>query len=132
MFDNDDGMLFPNQFVNARLLVDTRKGAIVVPTATIQQGPNGTFVYVVKADETVELRLVKIGPSEANETLIESGLAADETVVLDGVDKLQNKSRVSFRDKDGESRDNDKPRPQKQKADDPGKSADEGGRKSSS
>ena len=99
-FDNEDGMLFPNQFVNARLLVDTRKDAIVVPSATIQQGPAGTYVYVVLADETVELRPVVTGPSQGNDTLIESGLSAGETVVLDGIDKLKNGSKVSFRGKD--------------------------------
>jgi len=99
-FDNEDGMLFPNQFVNARLLVDTRKDAIVVPSATVQQGPAGTYVYVVLADETVELRNVVTGPSQGNDTLIESGLSAGETVVLDGIDKLKNGSKVSFRGKD--------------------------------
>lgn len=94
-FENEDATLFPNQFVNARLLVDTRRNAIVVPAAAVQRGPNGTFAYVVKSDETAELRMVAIGPSEAAETVIETGLEPGELVVTDGVDKLQNGSKIS-------------------------------------
>jgi len=94
-FPNQDESLFPNQFVNARLLVQTLKDAIIVPAAAVQRGPQGTFVYVVKNDSTVELRDVAVGPTEAEETAIENGLAAGEVVVTDGVDKLQKGTKVA-------------------------------------
>jgi len=100
VFENEDHLLFPNQFVNARLLVDTKRDAIVVPSAAVQRGPTFTFVYVVQSDETVELRTVVIGPAEGNETSIESGLTADELVVTDGIDKLQPGTKVSTREKE--------------------------------
>lgn len=95
VFKNEDARLFPNQFVNARLLVETRKNAILVPTPAVQRSPRSTFVYVVKADETVELREVTVGASEADETAIEKGLDEGEVVVTEGVDKLQTGARVS-------------------------------------
>jgi len=103
-FDNKGGHLFPNQFVNVRLLVDTRRDAILVDGAAVQRGPNSTFVYVVKSDETVDLRTVVTGPSEGSETSIESGLTTGETVVTDGIDKLQRGSKVTTREKDKEQR----------------------------
>ena len=99
-FPNDDGMLFPNQFVNARLLVDVKRDAIVVPSAAVQRGPSSMYVYVVKDDETVELRNVVPGPSEGAETSIESGLEPGELVVTDGLDKLQPGAKISSRQKD--------------------------------
>lgn len=98
-FTNEDGMLFPNQFVNARLLVDTRRDAIVVPSAAIQRGPTSMFVYVIKDDKTVEMRNVVPGPAEGGETTIESGLAPGEMVATDGLDKLQPGATVSLREK---------------------------------
>src|SRR5262249_27139171 len=89
VFENRDNMLFPNQFVNVKLLIDTWKDATVVPTAAVQRGPAGTFVYVVKDDETVDLRPVTIGPSEGTMTLVESGLKPSEIVVTDGLEKLK-------------------------------------------
>jgi membrane fusion protein, multidrug efflux system len=89
VFENEDQLLFPNQFVNARLLVDTKREAIVVPSAAVQRGPTSTFVYVVRPDEYVDKRDVVMGPSEGNETSIESGLTVGEVVVTDGIDKLQ-------------------------------------------
>jgi len=81
--------------VNARLLLETRKGAIVVPAAAIQRGPQGgTFAYVVKADKTVEVRQVKITLTQGNMSVIASGVAAGEQVVTDGQDKLQGGSHV--------------------------------------
>lgn len=97
-FKNEDGMLFPNQFVNARLLVDTKPDAIIVPSAAVQRGPASMFVYVAKSDDTVELRTVVPGPSEGPDTSIESGLSAGEIVVTDGLDKLQPGAKISFRD----------------------------------
>ena len=102
-FDNEDGLLFPNQFVNARLLVDTKRDAVVVSSAAVQRGPDSNFVYIVKDDETVELRTVTISISEGAETVIESGLKPREIVVTDGVDKLQPKSKVATRDREQKS-----------------------------
>jgi len=97
IFPNEDEMLFPNQFVNARLLVDTRHGAIIVPSAAIQRGPKSIFVYVVKKDQTVELRTITIGPSEGPDTIVEDGLVPGETVVTEGVDKLIPGTKVTIR-----------------------------------
>jgi multidrug efflux system membrane fusion protein len=94
LFPNADEALFPNQFVNARLLVDTLKGAVTVPTAAVQRSPQSTFVYVVKPDKTVEVRNVKVQLSEGEDTTLQSGLAAGELVVVDGVDKLRPGAKV--------------------------------------
>jgi multidrug efflux system membrane fusion protein len=94
-FSNEDGALFPNQFVNARLLVDTLKGAVLVPTAALQQSPQGAFVYVVKADGTVDMRVVEIQATEGDDTALKSGLKAGEVVVTDGLEKLRPGSKVS-------------------------------------
>jgi len=94
-FSNTDFALFPNQFVNARLLVDTLRDVILVPAAAVQRSPTSNFVYVIKPDNTVEMRNITVGPNEGDETVIESGLAAGETVVTDGVDKLQQGTKVN-------------------------------------
>ena len=95
MFDNVDTALFPNQFVNARLLLETKKGATVVPAAAIQRGPQGTtFAYVVKPDKTVEVRPVKVALTQGNFAVVASGVTPGEQVVTDGQDKLQGGSRV--------------------------------------
>jgi multidrug efflux system membrane fusion protein len=86
---NEDGTLFPNQFVNARLLVDTQRNVVSVPSAAVQHSPDSTFVYVVKPDNTVEARKVKVPATEGDRSLVESGLSAGELVVTDGVDRLQ-------------------------------------------
>lgn len=98
-FENADNMLFPNQFVNSRLLVDIRRDAVIVPSAAIQRGPETAFVYVV-VEDAVELRPVVVGPSEGAETLIETGVATGEIVVTDGIDKLQPGTKIVTRDKD--------------------------------
>jgi multidrug efflux system membrane fusion protein len=98
-FDNKDGALFPNQFVNARLRVDTLKDAIVVPTSSIQRGAPGTYVYVVKDDSTVTVRAVKLGPADGETTSIADGLAVGERVVSDGADKLREGARVQLIDR---------------------------------
>ena len=95
VFDNADLSLFPNQFVNARLLIDTRSGALIAPSAAIQHSPDSTFVYVVNPDNTVEARNIVPGPEEGDQTIIEQGLQSGEQVVIDGIDKLQPGSRVS-------------------------------------
>jgi multidrug efflux system membrane fusion protein len=96
-FANEDGALFPNQFVNARLLVDTLKDVVVAPSAAVQLGPNGNFVYVVKDDDTVTVRLIKIGPADSGRTTIASGLSAGEKVVIDGADRLREGAKVTVR-----------------------------------
>lgn len=89
VFDNRDNRLWPNQFVNADLLLETRKNSTVVPTAAILRGPQGTYVYTVNPDKTVKDRQVKIALTEGDTTVITDGLTAGETVVTDGQDKLQ-------------------------------------------
>lgn len=95
MFDNADNALFPNQFVNARLLLETRKGVTVIPAAAVQRGPQGNnYVYVVKPDKTVEVRNLKVTLTQGNLSVVASGVAPGEQVVTDGQDKLQGGSRV--------------------------------------
>lgn len=102
-FANDDYALFPSQFVNARLLQDTKHGVTLVPSAGVQRGSQGTYVYVVKADHTVGMRLVKVGITEGDNSAIDDGLAAGETVVIDGADKLRDGSKVEATMKDAKS-----------------------------
>ena len=97
MFPNDKEELFPQQFVNARLLVDTLKDALVVPTAAIQLGAPGSYVYVVNtSDSTVSVRVVKTGPNDGQRTAILSGIELGETVVTDGVDRLYDGAKVQL------------------------------------
>ena len=97
VFENLQGTLFPNQFVNVRLLVDTLRGQVIVPSVAIQRGSQGTYVYVIKPDNTVEFRLVEAGVSEGNFTAVTQGLKAGERVVTDGAEKLQPGSTVTVR-----------------------------------
>jgi multidrug efflux system membrane fusion protein len=97
VFDNQDNQLWPNQFVNADLLLDTRKNSTVVPAAAILHGPQGAYVYAVKPDNTVEARNVTIGLTQGNTTVIASGLTPGEMVVTDGQDKLQTGSSIAPR-----------------------------------
>ena len=96
IFDNKENTLFPNQFVNARLLVDVKRAQILVPAVSIQRGPQGTFVYVVKPDNTADVRPVKVGVTEGTDASIESGLAEGDQVVIDGADKLRAGSKVQI------------------------------------
>jgi membrane fusion protein, multidrug efflux system len=93
-FTNSDGSLFPNQFVNARILVDSLRGAVLVPNEAIQRGAQGPFVYLVKPDRTVELRKVTPGPSEGGVTAVREGVAAGDALIVDGADRVQERSRV--------------------------------------
>ena len=93
-FPNPDGLLFPNQFVNVKMIVDTRKAATVIPLAAIQRGAAGTIVYLVKEDKTTSVRVVKMGPAENDNVAIESGLAPGEVVVTDGIDRLREGAKV--------------------------------------
>ena len=91
---NKENKLFPNQFVNVRMLVDVRKGVIAVPPAAIQRAAQGTIVYVVKEDNTVSIRPVTTGPAEGQLIAIESGLQAGERVITDGVDRIREGAKV--------------------------------------
>jgi membrane fusion protein, multidrug efflux system len=93
-FLNKDNALFPSQFVNARLLQEVHRGVVLVPSAAVQRGPQSAFVFVVKRDSTVETRNVVVGPIVDDVAEIDQGLSADETVVTEGVDKLQAGMRV--------------------------------------
>src|SRR5262249_14648807 len=97
IFDNKDNELWPNQFVNVRLLLEVRKNSIVVPAAAIQRGPQGTYVFVVKPDKTVDIRPITVSFTQDNVSNISSGLSPDDVVVTDGQDKLQAGSRVETR-----------------------------------
>jgi multidrug efflux system membrane fusion protein len=97
VFDNKDNVLWPNQFVNADLLLETRKNSTVVPTAAILRGPQGTFVYAVNPDKTVQDRQVTVSLTQGDTTVITAGLNPGDTVVTDGQDKLQRGSRVEPR-----------------------------------
>jgi len=94
MFDNSDEALFPNQFVNIRLLVDTVRDALVVPVAAIQKGQPGTFVYRVKADDTVEIAVIETGASDGEKIAVTKGLALNDRVVIDGADRLREGTKV--------------------------------------
>jgi membrane fusion protein, multidrug efflux system len=100
-FANQEDTLFPNQFVNIELLVDTLRGVTVMPTAAIQRGAPGTFVYLVNADQTVTVKPVTLGPSHGDMVAIEKGLSPGDRVVIDGADKLRNGARVVARDDGG-------------------------------
>ena len=95
-FPNASTNLFPNQFVNVRLLLDLQHGATVVPAAAVQRGSQGTYVYVVNKDQTVALRQVKLGPVDGDNNAIASGLEPGELVVVDGTDKLREGSKVEL------------------------------------
>ena len=95
VFPNLDDALFPSQFVNARLLVDTLRNVVLVPTAAIQRSPTATFVYRVKPDQTVDTRNVVVQLSEGDTTALRSGLAPGELVVTDGVDRLRPGMKVT-------------------------------------
>ena len=94
-FENRDSGLFPNQFVNARLQVEEKHGVTLVPTAAIQRNSQTTYVYLVKPDSTVTVRNITVATAEGSDTEIVSGLAPGDTIVMTGVDKLQEGSKVS-------------------------------------
>jgi membrane fusion protein, multidrug efflux system len=94
-FDNERNELFPNQFVNARLLVQEKRNVVLAPSAAVQRNSTSTYVYVVKPDSTVTLHQVTVGTSDDNNTEITSGVQAGDIVVLTGVDKLQEGSKVT-------------------------------------
>jgi multidrug efflux system membrane fusion protein len=95
-FDNKESLLFPNQFVNTKLLVDVIKDATIVPTPAVLNGSSGAFVYVVKPDNTVTVRNVKIGPIDGERTSIKTGLQVGERVVIDGSDRLKEGAKITI------------------------------------
>jgi len=101
IFDNKDDALFPNQFVNARLLVEEKHGVTLVPTAAIQRNSQKTYVYLVKPDQTVTVRNITLGTTEGDEAEVASGLVPGDVVVTTGVDKLQEGSKVNAQVTDG-------------------------------
>ena len=101
VFPNTDNRLFPNQFVNARLQLDVKRGATVVPAAAIQRSPRGPFVYVVKADQTVEARPVTVGVTDGDDVAIDTGLSVGEQVVVDGAERLRDGSQVALQARSG-------------------------------
>ena len=96
LFDNSDDSLFPEQFVTARLRLDTLSGATLVPSAAVQRGAPGTFVYVVNADNTVSLRKMSPGPSSGDLVSVKDGVRPGEKVVIDGLDKLRDGAQVAL------------------------------------
>ena len=100
-FDNTDNALFPNQFVNAQLLVNTLHDVTTVPVAAIQRGAPGSYVYLVNADNTVSVRPIKIGPADGPTAEVVSGLSAGERVVVDGTDRLRDGARVTIPEASG-------------------------------
>ena len=100
VFKNDDSTLFPNQFVNVKMLVNVKKNATVIPVAGMQRGKNGDYVYVLNGKNTVSLRPVKSGHVDADIAVIESGLHVGDEVVIDGADKLRDGTKVKFANAD--------------------------------
>jgi len=96
VFQNADRALFPNQFVNVRLLLDVRKDATIIPAAAVQRGPQGTFAYVVKTDQTVEVRPVTTGIGLGDDVSIDKGISPDELIVVEGTDKLREGTKVQL------------------------------------
>jgi len=104
IFDNKDNKLFPNQFVNVRLKVDTLRDATVMSSAAVQRGSIGTFAYVVKDDKTVTVRMLKLGPAEGDNVVVMEGLVPRESVVTVGGDKLREGTKVEIMTPDGKGK----------------------------
>jgi len=100
-FPNESKALYPNQFVNVRLLLDTHKGVTTMPTAGVQRGVPGTFVYLVNADSTVSVRPVKLGVTDGDNVEVSSGLAPGDRIVVDGADKLRDGAKINIRTEAG-------------------------------
>ncbi len=120
-FANEDEALFPNQFVNVRLVVDELHDVIVAPLSAIQRGAPGTYVYLINPDDTVSVRQVKLGPTEAETVQVVSGLTVGDRVVVDGADRLRDGARIKIpnraRDDRGQS---DRPPGSRQRDSEPG------------
>ena len=96
-FSNPDEKLFPNQFVNVDLLVNTLQGATLIPQSAVQRGAPGTYVYLVNSDQTVSVRKITLGPGDANNIAVQQGLAAGNIVVVDGADRLKEGAKIAVR-----------------------------------
>jgi len=96
-FPNEARTLYPNQFVNIRLLLDTHKDVTTMSTAGVQRGVPGTFVYLINADSTVSVRPVKLGVTDGDRVEVTSGLAPGDRIVIDGADKLRDGAKVTVR-----------------------------------
>ena len=107
IFANKENELFPQQFVNARLLLDTKKGTTIVPTAAIQLSQKSTFVYIVKEDKTASVRPVRVGPSEGDNISIEEGISPGEVVVVEGAERLRDGSKVELPTPQGQNSNGD-------------------------
>ena len=94
LFENRDQVLFPNQFVSVRLLADTLKDVVLAPSAAIQFGTDGSFVYALEGDDKVKIRHIKVGATDGDVSVIEEGLAAGDRVVLEGTDRLRDGGAV--------------------------------------
>jgi multidrug efflux system membrane fusion protein len=108
-FPNDDLKLWPGKFVNARLILSTKKNAIVIPASVVQRGPQGTYAYVIKPDKTAEMRAIKIAQTENNQTVVDDGLKPGEDVVVDGQYKLQPGAKVELTSPAGQTADQSSP-----------------------
>ena len=95
-FNNEDGLLFSNQFVNIKMSMDTLHGVTIIPTSAIQRGTQGTFVYTVQNDQTVTVRPITLGPIEGEKVAILNGLQPNEQVVVDGADKLRDGIKIKL------------------------------------
>src|ERR1019366_1253964 len=96
LFANPDELLYPNQFVNARLLVNTMQNTVRVPVPAVQRGEPGTYTYVINANNTVSVRPVKVGPTDGGFMAVLSGLQVGEKVVTDGTDRLRDGATVTI------------------------------------
>ncbi len=99
-FSNDGNRLFPNQFVNVRMLLEVRHDVTIIPTAAVQRGAQGTFVYAIQADSTVTMRPIEPGPIEGESVAVDSGIVPGDQVVVDGLDKLRDGAKVELAGKD--------------------------------
>ena len=98
LFANKSSELFPNQFVNARLLLEVKKDAVIIPAAGLQRNPQGAFVFILKADKTVTMRPVKVGITQGGEASVIQGLTEGERVVVDGAERLREGSKVEVKE----------------------------------
>ncbi len=97
LFDNKDNVLFPNQFVNAKLLVDVLRASVLIPSAAVQRGSQGIFVYVVRADRTAEIRPVTVAEVQGGEAAIAKGLKPGELVIVDGAERLREGAKMELK-----------------------------------
>jgi multidrug efflux system membrane fusion protein len=105
-FPNEDRLLYPNQFVNVRLLLDTHKDVTTISSAGIQRGAPGTFVYLVNTDSTVSVRPVKLGVTDGDRVEVLSGLSPGDRIVIDGADKLRDGAKIVIRSEDSQTQTN--------------------------